>query len=243
MDLSNATCAAPLGEVLTLCRGRRPAHARRERAGTWEISGSPAIAMMRSRAAPGNPMREMSRRCTVLRSRAHAQYRGSRRTRPVEGPAAEAVEGRRDGQGEGRQPDTTRTLCRVYRVTWTAVPTCRCCMGRPSPDARHVIIQGGNRMRESRESGSVRGARGNPRPYRARSISRSAFVWVAPCGRPQPEPPRGRREPTRGHPYSHRSANSRWTWGASLEFEPARPGPVPRLRLAGADEPSIAIAG
>src|ERR1700687_2770612 len=36
-----ATCAAPLREVLTPCRGRRPYHARKERVGTWEIPRLP----------------------------------------------------------------------------------------------------------------------------------------------------------------------------------------------------------
>jgi len=33
-----ATCAVPACEALTLCRGRRPHHAQRERVGTWEAS-------------------------------------------------------------------------------------------------------------------------------------------------------------------------------------------------------------
>jgi len=35
---SKATCAEPLCEVPSPCRGLRPHHARKERVGTWEIS-------------------------------------------------------------------------------------------------------------------------------------------------------------------------------------------------------------
>src|SRR3982074_3533636 len=35
---SKATCTAPLCEVLTSCRGRRPHHVQRDRIGTWDIS-------------------------------------------------------------------------------------------------------------------------------------------------------------------------------------------------------------
>jgi hypothetical protein len=37
------TCAAPLGEVLTPCRGQRPHHVQRDRIGTWEISYLAAV--------------------------------------------------------------------------------------------------------------------------------------------------------------------------------------------------------
>src|SRR5262249_52821682 len=36
---SKATCAAPLCEVLTPCRGLRPHHVQRDRIGSWEVSG------------------------------------------------------------------------------------------------------------------------------------------------------------------------------------------------------------
>jgi len=36
---SKATCAAPLCEVLTPCRGLRPHHVQKDRIGSWEISG------------------------------------------------------------------------------------------------------------------------------------------------------------------------------------------------------------
>jgi len=33
-----ATCAAPLCEVLSPCRGQRAHHVQRDRTGTWEVS-------------------------------------------------------------------------------------------------------------------------------------------------------------------------------------------------------------
>ena len=36
---SKATCAAPLSEVLSPCRGRRPHHVQKDRIGSWEVSG------------------------------------------------------------------------------------------------------------------------------------------------------------------------------------------------------------
>src|SRR4029079_11148280 len=40
---SKATCAAPLCEVLTPCRGQRPHHVQKDRIGTWEISYLAAV--------------------------------------------------------------------------------------------------------------------------------------------------------------------------------------------------------
>ena len=42
---SKATCAAPLREVLTLCRGLRPHHLQKDRIGSWEISGLTGAAL------------------------------------------------------------------------------------------------------------------------------------------------------------------------------------------------------
>src|SRR6202022_4370370 len=49
---SKATCAAPLCEVLTPCRGLRPHHVQKDRIGTWEISGL-AAAVEGYRSASG----------------------------------------------------------------------------------------------------------------------------------------------------------------------------------------------
>jgi hypothetical protein len=35
---SNATCAMPLCEALSSCRGLRPHHAHKDRVGSWDIS-------------------------------------------------------------------------------------------------------------------------------------------------------------------------------------------------------------
>src|SRR4029079_4151705 len=51
---SKATCAAPLCEVLTPCRGQRPHHVQKDRIGTWEISYLAAVvAVCVRRAASG----------------------------------------------------------------------------------------------------------------------------------------------------------------------------------------------
>jgi hypothetical protein len=42
---SKATCAAPLCEVLTPCRGLRPHHVQKDRIGTWEVSGLTGTAL------------------------------------------------------------------------------------------------------------------------------------------------------------------------------------------------------
>ena len=42
---SKATCAAPLCEVLSPCRGRRPHHVQKDRIGSWEVSGLAGTAM------------------------------------------------------------------------------------------------------------------------------------------------------------------------------------------------------
>ena len=99
---------------------------------------------------------------------------------------AEAVEGRHPVKE--RASDAPRTgHCAGIVCRGVALPTRRCCRGRPSLDARRVMIQDRSRMRESRKSGSARGVRGNPYPYRDRSIS-SAGRWQ-PNPAPQPVRP------------------------------------------------------
>src|SRR2546430_5562277 len=50
-----ATCAAPLCEVLTPCRGQRPHHVQKDRIGTWDISCLAALVecLLRRRSASG----------------------------------------------------------------------------------------------------------------------------------------------------------------------------------------------
>src|ERR1700731_2767637 len=77
----------------------------------------------------------------------------------AERSAAELVERRAEAKGNARHQSMLRTLCRVQHVT---------------RDGRMRIIvylicvrtRGRSRMRESLMYGSVRGARGNSRPYR-----------------------------------------------------------------------------
>jgi hypothetical protein len=73
-------------------------------------------------------------------------------------PAAEVMEPRAEAKENATQRSTCRTQCRgsvlhtLERVRKAERPTV-------------TFILGGSRMRESRPSGSVRGARSNPRPY------------------------------------------------------------------------------
>ena len=76
--------------------------------------------------------------------------------RSAVGPtAAEPVEPRAEAEGNAGQQSTHRAQYRV-RVT-QALDRIR--------QAIAVVTRGGNRMRESCTYGSVRGARGNSRPY------------------------------------------------------------------------------
>ena len=50
---SKATCAAPLCEVLTPCRGPRPHHVQRDRIGSWEVSCLAVSVACEGRSASG----------------------------------------------------------------------------------------------------------------------------------------------------------------------------------------------
>src|SRR5262249_18494623 len=91
---SKATCAAPLCEVLTPCRGLRPHHVQRDRTGTWEISCLAAVVACRV--------------CTAVRI-------GKARSRIAGASAAEAVEGRGGAKGNTHEHNTywTQSQARV----------------------------------------------------------------------------------------------------------------------------------
>src|SRR5215471_9055108 len=74
--------------------------------------------------------------------------------------AAESVERRAGAKGNADQrPRTGLSAGNAWYWCWRACVKLLCLI---------VSTRGGNRMRESCTSGSVRGARGNSRPYRAR---------------------------------------------------------------------------
>src|SRR6201993_3786789 len=52
---SKATCAAPLCEVLTPCRGPRAHHVQKDRIGSWEISSLTGNPRTREMAGAGRP--------------------------------------------------------------------------------------------------------------------------------------------------------------------------------------------
>ena len=84
--------------------------------------------------------------------------------RSAVGPtAAEPVERRAEAEGNAGQQSTHRTQSRV------SVPQA---LDRIR-QALAVVTRGGNRMRASCMYGSVRGARGNSRPYRDEGASES----------------------------------------------------------------------
>src|ERR1700686_102563 len=87
-------------------------------------------------------------------------------------PAAEAMERRAGAEENASQQRTRRTQSRAS-VLQTPER-----YGRPQGFA--VTIRGGSRMRESRTSGSVRGDRGNPVPYRHRLGRRSRNGYSHP---------------------------------------------------------------
>jgi hypothetical protein len=78
-------------------------------------------------------------------------------TNKAERTAAEPVERRAETKGSADQQRTRRTQRRISVSKMLA---------RIRQHIAAVDTQGGNRMRESCKYGSVRGARGNSRPYR-----------------------------------------------------------------------------
>ena len=85
-------------------------------------------------------------------------------TNKAERTAAEPVERRAETKGSADQQRTRRTQCRISVSKMLA---------RIRQHIAAVDTQGGNRMRESCKYGSVRGARGNSRPYRDLRMSAS----------------------------------------------------------------------
>ena len=89
-------------------------------------------------------------------------------TNKAERTAAEPVERRAETKGSADQQRTRRTQRRISVSKMLA---------RIRQHIAAVDTQGGNRMRESCKYGSVRGARGNSRPYRGR---REFITLLAP---------------------------------------------------------------
>ena len=91
-------------------------------------------------------------------------------TNKAERFAAESVERRAETKGNVDQQRTRRTQRRISVSQMLA---------RIRQDIVAVDTQGGNRMRESRTYGSVRGVRGNSHPYRDEGARQS---WCDPAG-------------------------------------------------------------
>jgi hypothetical protein len=96
-------------------------------------------------------------------------------TNKAERTAAEPVERRAETKGSADQQRTRRTQRRISVSKMLA---------RIRQHIAAVDTQGGNRMRESCKYGSVRGARGNSRPYRDRRrfmalLGGAAAAWLS----------------------------------------------------------------
>ena len=95
-------------------------------------------------------------------------------TNKAERSAAEPVERRAGTKGNAGQQRTRRAQ---YRISVSKM------LARIRQHIVAVDTQGGNRMRESCMYGSVRGARGNSRPYRDHLVCCTAYVglWHKPA--------------------------------------------------------------
>ena len=163
MTEPKAKCAAPLCEALTLHRGRRPHHVQRERAGTWETSSGPQ-SPRRSRTLAGTERarrRATAEESDALRSTDEApeQSRMEKRRRRA---------GREGGVVGGSEDSGHRTGLRTGSGG-SLTPSSH----GPQVTGRYQGLirrsrrtSGRSRMRESRTSGSVRGAASNRGPYR-----------------------------------------------------------------------------
>src|SRR5215212_8445650 len=155
-----ATCAGPLCEDPSPCRGLRPHHARRECVGTWETSSGPQ-SHERSRAATGS--RRRSCRGTGEESDGSIV---------LEKPSNKAV---RSGGGEGGRKGPSRRKRSMLKHAPDTAPASACHKrrrsadrtetGRPSPERRSRSTSDKSPVRASRTPGSEGEVPGNRHLY------------------------------------------------------------------------------
>ena len=121
--------------------------------------------------------RGKSRPGIVARKPANKAARSATEPSVKEPAAAESVERRAGTKGNADWQSTRRTQSRVS--VSQALERIR----QVGADCSAVYTRGGNRMRESRKYGTVRGARGNSRPYRARESENCGVARMAAIGR------------------------------------------------------------
>ena len=157
-----ATCAAPSCEALSLCRGLRPHHARKDRVGTWETSSGPQ-SLRRSRAAAGRrgaeAAAEQARGRTSLVVPAKRPNKAAMSGGGGRGGKGARSEGwQTTGDAPGTGPDQACRAVAYRRIGAVAEAKSALVWSRPT--------SGKSPVRESRTPGSVRGAGRNPCPYR-----------------------------------------------------------------------------
>ena len=142
-------------------RGRRPDHARKETVGTCEAPSRAPPGQRRGGRPRDDRRRPSGRggvadRGVVPQMAAKATSRSEGRPRPSDIP------------GEARQDRTqgrSRLTSRLQRVKEAAMRSHRTRVGGGGTDTASDGYRRKSRMRESRTSGSVRGAAGDRRPY------------------------------------------------------------------------------
>jgi len=174
----HARCCSP-------CRGRRAHHAQKERVGNWEVPHLTGLSLHAARSASGRRGAEAddARRRDV--GPRHSSWEAGEQSGAIRGGAGGAKGGDR---GECEPAKHVPDAEPGKRDPGAGAHTANC-EGKASGSP--LSTRGGSRMRESRTYGSVRGARGDSRPYRDRPRRRRRGTAPVPsCPRQRGSSPR-----------------------------------------------------